>query len=211
MTRDALVRACAELVAEEGLAALSLRKVAGRVGIKAPSIYVHFANKEALLAEASRQARQALGEAMRRDFKGRDARQRLLCTAMAYLHFAEQQPMLFALFFIELPSVRRSLDDLPQASSPYGFLIERVADYLGDGREDDRREEVERLAFGIWSLAHGAAVLRQTHLRDFSGPVVEATRLNLERLLDGWRPNPPAARRPPRPSKTSRPAKADRA
>lgn len=184
MTRDALIHACAELIAEEGIAALSLRKVAARVGIKAPSIYVHFANKEALLAEAGRQASAALGDFLRRGCKGDDARDRLLSTAMGYLQFADAQPSLFALFFMELPSVRRSLDDLPDASSPYGFLIERVADYLG-GRQ---REQIEVLAFGIWSLVHGAAVLRQTHLRDFSGPIVEGTCQNLGRLLDGWRP-----------------------
>ncbi len=27
----------------------------------------------------------------------------------------------------------------------------------------------------------------RTHLRDFAGPLDEGTRLNLERLLDGWR------------------------
>jgi len=183
MTRDALIRACAEIIAEEGLAALSLRKVAERVGIKAPSIYVHFVNKEALLAEASRQASAALGDCLRQGCNGHSARDKLLSTAMGYLRFAELQPSLFALFFMELPSVRRSLDDLPEAESPYGFLIERVTDYLGGPRD-----QIEFLAFGIWSLVHGAAVLRQTHLRDFSGPIVEGTSYNLERLLEGWRP-----------------------
>lgn len=194
MTRDALIRACAELVAEEGLAALSLRKVAERVGIKAPSIYVHFASKEALLAEAGRQASAALGACLRHGCQGHDARARLVSTAMGYLRFAGDQPSLFALFFMELPSVRRSLDDLPDSTSPYGFLIERVTDYLGGPRE-----QVEILAFGIWSLVHGAAVLRQTHLRDFSGPIIEGTQANLARLLDGWRPaRPPRRRATPR-------------
>ena len=111
---------------------------------------------------------------------------------MGYLRFAEAQPSLFSLFFMELPSVRRSLDDLPEADSPDGFLIERVTDYLGGSRD-----RIEFFAFGIWSLVHGAAVLRQTHLRDFSGPVVKGTRHNLERLLEGWRSVRPPARRSP--------------
>ncbi|MES2631603.1 MAG: TetR/AcrR family transcriptional regulator [Pseudomonadota bacterium] len=185
MTRDALIRACAELIAEEGLPALSLRKVAERVGIKAPSIYVHFPSKEALLAEAARSASAALGAVLREDCQGQDPRERLVSTAMGYLRFADSQPWLFALFFQELPSVRRKLDDLPQADSPYGFLIERVTDFL-----DGPREQIEVLAFGIWSLVHGAAVLRQTHLRELSGPIVEGTRHNLEQLLEGWQPSP---------------------
>ncbi|GAA4407967.1 hypothetical protein [Quisquiliibacterium transsilvanicum] len=66
-----------------------------------------------------------------------------------------------------------------------------MSDFLGGGRD-----QAEFLGFGIWSLVHGAAVLRQTHLRDFSGPIVEASRQNLERLLDGWRPAPASARWP---------------
>ena len=180
-TRDALVGACAELIAEHGVAALSLRQVAHRVGIRAPSIYVHFDSKEALLAATSRVAVDALGEVLRAADRGRDARSRLLATAIGYLQFAQQQPTLFALLFLELPSVRRSLEELPDAASPYGLLLQRVEDFLGGAREP-----VEMLGFGIWALVHGAAVLRHTHLRDFSGPIVDGTRLNLERLLDGW-------------------------
>jgi hypothetical protein len=69
-----------------------------------------------------------------------------------------------------------------------------VTEYLGGPRA-----AIEFLALEIWSLVHGAAVLRQKHLRDFSRPIVEATRHNLERLLEGWRPVVPAAcRSPPR-------------
>jgi AcrR family transcriptional regulator len=189
-TRDALIRASADLIAEQGVAALSLRRVAERVGIRAPSIYVHFDNKDSLLAAARQLAAAALGAILRADAQGMDARARLLATALGYLRFAREQPSLFALFFMELPGERRELDQPPAPDSPYTFLIERVGDLLGD---DSR--QVEILAFGIWSLVHGAAVLRQTHLRDFSGPIAEGTRQNLERLLDGWARQPTAPRR----------------
>ncbi len=184
-TRDALVEACAALIAEQGVAALSLRQVAQRVGIKAPSIYVHFDSKEALLAEAGRHAVDALGRVLQAADRGADARARLLSTAMGYLQFAQSQPSLFALLFMELPSARRDLEQTPGPGSPYGLLLARVADVLGG-----EREAVEMLGFGIWSLVHGAAVLRHTHLRDFAGPVVEGTRLNLQRLIDGWTAGP---------------------
>lgn len=196
-TRDALVDAATELIASDGLAALSLRKVAEQVGIRAPSIYVHFGSKEALLAEARLRATRALGAHLRAARKGGDARARLLVTATAYLGFARAQPSLFALLFMELPSERRSLDEAPDADSPYRLLLDAAAEFLGG----DRRA-AEMLSFGIWSTVHGAAVLWQTHLRDFSGPIDAGLRENLERLLDGWRPRaaPPAAGRRPRKS-----------
>ena len=194
-TRDALVRASADLIAEQGTAAFSLRKVAERVGIKAPSIYVHFDDKEALLVEAGRYAAQVLGAFLHGECQGRGARTRLLAMAMGYLRFAQAHPSLFALLFMELPSARHHLDAPPAPGSPYRLLLERSADFLGS-----ERDQAEFLSFGIWSLVHGAAVLRQTHLRDFSGPIVDGTRHNLERLLDGWSPlNPaPRSRRAPR-------------
>src|SRR5690606_28042492 len=180
-TRDALVDAAADLIASHGLAALSLRKVAEQVGIRAPSIYVHFGSKDALLAEARRHATRALGVHLRAAGQGADARARLLATAIGYLGFARAQPSLFALLFMELPSERRSLDEAPDAASPYRLLLDGAAEFLGG-----ERRPAEILSFGIWSLVHGAAVLWQTHLRDFSGPIDAGLRENLERLLDGW-------------------------
>lgn len=194
-TRDALVDAAAELIAADGVAALSLRRVAERVGIRAPSIYVHFDSKEALLAEAGRHASRMLGGHLRAASKGADARARLLATALGYLGFARAQPSLFALLFLELPSARRSLDEAPDAGSPSHLLLEGAAEFLGG-----ERRQAEILSFGIWSIVHGAAVLRQTHLRDFAGPIDDGLRENLERLLDGWRPRAARTRasRPPR-------------
>lgn len=180
-TFDELVQACTQMIATDGLAAFSLRKVAQRVGIKAPSIYEHFASKEALLDEARRAAAAALNEALLAHCKGRGPRQRLLTTALAYLQFAEVQPALFALLFMQTPSRRRALEESPDANSPYAFLLARVNDFLGEGQR-----EGEILSFGIWSLVHGAAALRHTHLKAFSAPVVAGTRKNLEALLDGW-------------------------
>lgn len=193
-TRDDLAQACAELVAEDGLAALSLRRVAERVGIKAPSIYVHFDGKESLLAAARALAAETLGQHLKAQGRRGTARERLLATAIGYLAFAERHPALFALLFLELTSARQSLAEAPDAASPYRLVLARVAEVLGG--EAAVPADVEALGFGIWSLVHGAAVLRQTHLRAFSGPIVDATRRNVDRLLDGWLSGAPAPYRP---------------
>lgn len=180
-TRDDLVLACTEMIVQDGLAAFSLRKLAERIGIKAPSIYEHFENKQALVDEARRSATTALGDGLRAHCKGRGPRPRLITTALGYLQFAQEHPSLFALLLTETQSRRRGLDEPPDEDSPYAFLLARVNDFLGEGR---RHGEV--LSFGVWSLVHGAAVLRHTHLKEFSAPVVAGTRKNLEALLDGW-------------------------
>jgi AcrR family transcriptional regulator len=49
LSREAILRAAVELVDEQGLAALSMRSLASRLGVEAMSLYHHVASKEALL------------------------------------------------------------------------------------------------------------------------------------------------------------------
>ena len=46
--RRKILDAAWEVAREQGLAALTLREVAARVGIRAPSLYSHFASKHAI-------------------------------------------------------------------------------------------------------------------------------------------------------------------
>jgi AcrR family transcriptional regulator len=48
-TRTAIIEAAWEVVHEQGLAALTLRAVAERVGMRAPSLYSHFDSKNAIV------------------------------------------------------------------------------------------------------------------------------------------------------------------
>lgn len=50
LTPDLIVTEAISLLSEEGIEGVSLRKLAARLGIKAPSLYWHFADKSALLA-----------------------------------------------------------------------------------------------------------------------------------------------------------------
>ncbi|WGD37898.1 TetR/AcrR family transcriptional regulator [Lysinibacter sp. HNR] len=51
MTRDRILLIATRHFANAGLSGASLREIASEVGIKAPSIYTHFASKEELFAE----------------------------------------------------------------------------------------------------------------------------------------------------------------
>lgn len=58
-TRDAILTAAWELARDEGIAQLSLRDLAARVGMRAPSLYTHFDSKaaiyDAMFAQANRE------------------------------------------------------------------------------------------------------------------------------------------------------------
>ena len=50
LTKAKIVAAAMALLNDEGLDGVSLRKLAGRLGVRAPSLYWHFPDKDALLA-----------------------------------------------------------------------------------------------------------------------------------------------------------------
>jgi AcrR family transcriptional regulator len=182
-TWDELVLECTRMIAADGMAAFSLRKLADRVGIKAPSIYAHFGNKDALLETARHSASTALCAALRAGPTSRSPRKRLMATSLGYLRFAQKQPHLFSLLTMHTPSKRSSLDEPPDPNSPYALLLAGVQDYLGP-----THPQAEVLCLGLWSLVHGAAVLRQTHLAVFAPAIAGLVEKNLEALLNGWCP-----------------------
>src|SRR5437868_12947653 len=47
--RDEIIQAAKELFLEEGYEATTIRRIADRVGISAPALYLYFRDKEALL------------------------------------------------------------------------------------------------------------------------------------------------------------------
>ena len=53
LSRDRIVTAALALIDEEGLTALSTRRLAARLGVSGPSLYNHFATKEAILDAAA--------------------------------------------------------------------------------------------------------------------------------------------------------------
>ncbi len=142
-----LALAAREILEAEGRDAVTMRAVAERVGIRAPSLYKHFRDKEeletAIIATgfedfAASQERAAA----RAGSSGRAAG--LAALAAAYRRFARRHPHLYRLMTEE--PLRRDL--LPPG------LEDRAAHPLWEavGRDQDR-------ARAAWAFAHGMVIL----------------------------------------------------
>lgn len=99
--RPEILRAGAELLDETGQEqSVTLRAIARRIGIAAPSIYEHFPNREAILfavvalafAELTEQLHTARAAAT-------DPRGRLVAVSTAYLAFAHHRPQRYRVMF----------------------------------------------------------------------------------------------------------------
>ncbi|MFG3256167.1 TetR/AcrR family transcriptional regulator [Streptomyces sp. NPDC048172] len=143
-----IVETARALLEEEGVGALTMRRLADRLGIKAPSLYKHFPDKRAvevalisLLFEELAEALEA-AEAAEADSSG--ARDPLTELFAAYRTYALAHPHLYRL---------STEGPLPREALPEG-LEERAAMPLV--RVCDGSEHLSR---AVWAFAHGMVAL----------------------------------------------------
>ncbi len=143
--REQIVAAALELLESEGPAGLSMRSVAARVGVTAPSLYKHFPDKDdietALIGEGFREAATVFGQAVR---DPEDPEDPLGAIGRAYRAWARAHPHLYRLMTHKaLQRDRLPIGVEDAAAAPL------VAAVGGD----------EHLARAAWALAHGLTSL----------------------------------------------------
>jgi AcrR family transcriptional regulator len=130
------------LLEEEGRDGLSMRRLAERVGIRAPSIYKHLPDKQALEAGIISVGFELMADASERAVEG--AEDPLGAIARTYRQFATAHPHLYRLMTErELQRDRLTPGVEDRAARPV---------YEAVGRDPD-------LARAAWAFAHGMTIL----------------------------------------------------
>jgi AcrR family transcriptional regulator len=163
--RHEILDAATQLLLETGQAtAVSIRSVARRVGVTSPSIYLHFADKKALLDAVCARYLARLDQAMERAAVGqRSSIDVLRAQGLAYVQFALQTPELYRL--ATMGEWRSGSDvDLALASSAFEHLRASVQTLMDEGVY--RSDDPATIALELWSAAHGVAaiVIAKPHL-----------------------------------------------
>jgi len=157
--KDALLEAARLLIAERGPAGFTLAEAAKRVGVTAAAPYRHFADRDDLMGELARRGFALFGQRLAGawDDGKPDPRQALRRMGSAYLAFARSEPGLYAAMFVD--SKRPAIS--PAWGGVAGMAFDRLnyatSAVLGELGPDSA--EARRLAFEIWSLSHGVAML----------------------------------------------------
>ncbi len=136
-----IVKTARALLEEEGPEAVSMRRIADRLGIRAPSLYKHLADKaalEAALISAGFEEQAVLFEEAVR------APDPLAAIASVYRRFAREHPHLYRLM-TERPLARERLTPGVEARAA-APVLEAVG---GD----------EHRARALWAFAHGMTIL----------------------------------------------------
>jgi AcrR family transcriptional regulator len=133
-----IVDVARQILDEEGIDALSMRAIAGRLDVRAPSLYKHLPDKRAILDVLVADILRENGEAMRAAITG--AEDPVGAILAAFRDWAVQHPQRYAV------AMEGPLDDSP--------LVQSAALYSGDPLRWAMRDDLEG-AVTLWSFAHG--------------------------------------------------------
>jgi AcrR family transcriptional regulator len=137
-----IVAAARELLEEEGPDALSMRRLAERLGIRAPSIYKHLPDKQALEAALISAGFEEAAARFEEAVRGAD--EALPALGAAYRTFAHDHPHLYRLMTERpLPRERLTPGVEERAAAPLAAAV---------GGDED-------LARAVWAFAHGMVIL----------------------------------------------------
>lgn len=146
-----------DILLEHGDSAISLRALAKHLGVSAPALYRHFADKESLLAElAVRGFEQLRTQLLDADYP--TPREALIGIGLTYISFAQRSPKLYRLMFggrVLPKGVHPRLDAAGHGA--FQVLQDTVAEAQKAGYL--REQPVALLTAAAWSVVHGVSQL----------------------------------------------------
>lgn len=174
--RERIVATARALFLEQGYEAMSVRKIAGRLGCAPGTLYLYFKNKQDLLRSIWAEALDALHDRIGPVAdRSADPVQRIYRILRAYADFALAQPEHFHVVFMprNTPStLEAEFQRDPDHHRDYLHLRDAVADAVAQGLF--RPVDPDLAAQGVWTAVHG--VLALTNLLD-AFPWVDRVRL----------------------------------
>ncbi|MEV1026897.1 TetR/AcrR family transcriptional regulator [Streptomyces sp. NPDC050264] len=162
--REDIVDAAAALLDETGdERTITLRSVARKIGIAAPSIYPHFPDQPAIMLAVVRREFAALEAHLRTavDEAGDDPRDRLYALCRAYLGYAQDHPARYRTMFggLWMPTLGDSSlteEELTTlGATALQFLAEALADCVAAGQSTATDPQLD--AVTLWVCLHGLA------------------------------------------------------
>jgi AcrR family transcriptional regulator len=173
-TSDQEVVAAARAIVEQtGAAALSMQAVAQAVGVRPPSLYKRFADRDRLLDEVARGAMDELATKLQSARDRAPAGAELVAMARAYRSFAKRAPRLYALIF----SVRDGSAELHDARA------QSVAPLFEVLRATLAEADVLPAARMLTAFLHGFVAMETSGAFQLGGDVQKAFDFSLERLV----------------------------
>ncbi|GAA2372179.1 TetR/AcrR family transcriptional regulator [Gordonia cholesterolivorans] len=165
--RETLSAAAYRLVTEQGVEALTVRRLAQEAGTSTMAVYSRFGSIGAVAAEVCERGFAEFGDALSAAGRTDEPLTDLMCQGLAYLQFATDHPLLYTLMFqYSSPewaaSQRKALlqhgnpTDSPMGRAAFGVMAETIR-RVATPETDDAALLIRS---GVaWSTVHGLAML----------------------------------------------------
>ena len=149
--RRQLIAVGEEVLAERGLAGLSLREVARRLGVSHNAPFKHFASREALLAAMAEQGFEDLAARLAGAMVG-DPLAAMTGRALAYVTFALERPAVFRLMFGGQVDAAQHPALAERAEASLRGITRHIAGAYGE-------EALDEATLSAWAFVHGLSNL----------------------------------------------------
>jgi AcrR family transcriptional regulator len=188
--RQKILDAARELFATEGFEATTMRRIAERIEYSPTAIYLHFADKEALLEELCLHDFQSLAKQFVKLEKLADPIKRLRQLGQAYADFASEFPQSYRFMFMT-PKPRQP--ESPEmglgnpATDPYAFLLLVVQQCIAAGALKPSLKDANLVAQTMWAGLHGVIALHlgaEIHDKHEWRPFEKRVKTMLDLLID---------------------------
>ena len=170
---DQILETAIQILKRDGREALSMRKLAEALDLKAPSLYRHYADRNALEQAIAARGATQLHDALEQAIRGlRSANKVLHQSARTYCGFAKTHPELYDLIMTNFTPA-----NITEGKNLWNFVLEIIARITGN--PDDTSAAV-----ALWSFLHGFVTLERSGLFGPSGPK-NALEVGIEALIAG--------------------------
>ena len=161
--RTLIIDAARDLFVTRGVEAVTMREIAKRIGYSATSIYLHFADKEAVLRAILDVDMLALATSLNTILQIEDPVERMQALGYGYADFALSFPNHYRLMFmaerIPCDPEKSSLQKNNAEQDSYFLLKTVVNDVYLAGRFKAELQDVDLIAQVIWAGVHGVCSL----------------------------------------------------
>jgi AcrR family transcriptional regulator len=178
--RVKIMDAARELFAKEGVEAVSMRKIAQAIEYSPTAIYLHFADKDALLGELCAHDFGSLAQAFNQAAAVKDPIERVRALGLRFMQFGVKYPNHFRFMFMTPTKAKQELDEemLGRRGDPeqdaYARLLMAVREAMAAGRFRKDLKDPNLVAQTFAAAVHGVVAL---HIGMGNDPWIEWTSL----------------------------------
>lgn len=159
-TRDLILDAAREMFVAEGIEAVTMRAIAGKVALTPTAIYHHFRDKHALLLELCGHDMRALAQAFQRIGRIEDPIDRLRRIGEAYVRFGLEHPNHYRFLFMTVTAgVEHGREQGNPEEDAYGVLRATMVEAIAAERLRPGLRDPDQAALMCWSVMHGIVSL----------------------------------------------------